>query len=398
MTAFQYRLRLPRTPLTVDDYRSRAERILPDMVWSYVEYGAEDLTTLADNRTAFDRYRLRSRVLTGNEPTGLETQVAGHTLSLPVLLAPTGILGLSHWSGELGAAQAAEKAGTLAVISTSASYSFEEISEGTRRSHFFQLYPWADLNAGRHDLTLSLMQRAQNAGFQAMFVTVDVPTHGNREAERRRGMGRPPIVTPTRAMECGLHPRWSYNFLRHRRIAQRNLVGSTGAKAAMASLDTAYTMMRPELDWSDFSWIREHWSGPVFVKGILDPDDAEEAVSRGADGIVVSNHGGRQLDGAPASLDALPAIVERVGAEVEILLDGGVRRGTDVIKALCLGATAVCIGRPYIYGIAARGPQGVEHVIELFREEMHRALTLMGVDSLRDLGADRLLPAHQVLR
>jgi isopentenyl diphosphate isomerase/L-lactate dehydrogenase-like FMN-dependent dehydrogenase len=164
----------------------------------------------------------------------------------------------------------------------------------------------------------------------------------------------------------------------------------------MTSLNTAYTMMRPELNWSDFSWMRDHWDGPLYIKGILDADDAERAVELGATG-VVSNHGGRQLDGAVATLDALPAIAARVGVRAEVLLDGGIRRGTDVIKALCLGANAVCIGRPYIYGIAARGPAGVQHVIGILREELVRAMTRMGVQSLKDLTTDLLIPAEEVV-
>jgi L-lactate dehydrogenase (cytochrome)/(S)-mandelate dehydrogenase len=395
---FQYRLRNPREPMTVADYRELARRKVPDMVWAYVDYGAEDLVTLQANRSAFDRYRLRTKVLSGNKADDLSAQVAGEPVSFPVLLGPVGLLGLAHHTGERGAAQAAERAGTLSVVSTSASYSFEEVSGATDRPHFFQLYPWADLNSGRHDLTLSLMQRAQRAGFRAMFVTVDVPTQGNRESERRRGMGKPPVITPARVLDAARRPAWWTTFLLHQRISQRNLVDGGGGRAAMRSLDKAYTMMRPELDWSDFSWMRDHWDGPLYVKGILDADDAARAVDLGADGVVVSNHGGRQLDGAVASLDALPAVVARVGERAEVLLDGGIRRGTDVVKALCLGATAVLIGRPYVYGLAARGPAGVEHVLGILHEEVRRAMVLMGVNSVKELTPDRLAPADEVLR
>jgi isopentenyl diphosphate isomerase/L-lactate dehydrogenase-like FMN-dependent dehydrogenase len=222
MPAFSYKLRNTAGPLTIEDYRRLARRALPDMVWAYVDYGAEDLATLAANRSAFGRYRLRARVLTGSQPDDLQTVVAGETVSLPVLLAPTGLVGLPHWSGERGAAQAAERAGTLSIVSTSASYTFEEVAEATQRDHFFQLYPWRDLNAGRHDLTLSPIQRAQRANYKAMVVTVDVPVPGNRESERKRGMGRPPVITPARVLDAARRLRWWTAFLRHQRISQRN--------------------------------------------------------------------------------------------------------------------------------------------------------------------------------
>lgn len=375
------------------DYRRLARRAVPDFVWAYVDYGAEDLQTLRANREAFGRYMLKTRVLTGNEGSDLSVSVAGQTISLPVLLAPTGLVGLSHWSGEVGAAQAAERSGTLSILSTVGSYSYEEVADATSRDHFFQLYPWRDLAAGRHDLTLSLIQRAQRAGYKAMFVTVDVPVLGNRESERKRGTRNPPVLTPARILNAATRPRWAAGFVRHQRISGRNLVDEVGARAAVQALNVQYTMMRPELNWDDFAWMREHWNGPLYIKGVLDPDDAEHAVSLGATGVVVSNHGGRQLDGSSAALDALPAIADRVGHHAEVLLDGGIRRGTDVIKALCLGATAVCIGRPYLYGMAARGPAGAEHILTIFREEITRSLTLMGIASIKELDRTWLLPA-----
>lgn len=397
MPAFKYKLSSKPGPITIEDYRRLAHRAVPDMVWAYVDYGAEDLHTLRANRDAFDRYMLRTRVLTGNEATDLSVTVAGQTISMPLLLAPTGLAGLSHWTGERGAAQAAERAGTLSILSTAGSYNFEEVAAATDKDHFFQLYPWADANTGRHDFTLSLIQRAQRAGYKAMFVTVDVPVHGNRESERKRGMGAPPIITPRRVLDAAIRPRWWTAFLKHGRISARNLVDAGGAKAAVSSVRRQWRLMRPELDWDDFKWMRDHWDGPLYIKGVLDAEDAEIAVDLGAQGVVVSNHGGRQLDGAVAALDALPAIAARVGSRAEVLLDGGIRRGADVVKALCLGATAVCIGRPYVYGLAAGGPEGAEHVIRIFREEISRTLTLMGVGSLKELDPSWLLPANTAL-
>jgi L-lactate dehydrogenase (cytochrome)/(S)-mandelate dehydrogenase len=386
--AFKYKLSSKLGPITVEDYRVLARRAVPDMVWAYTDYGADDLTTLQANRRAFGRYSLRARVLTGNVASDLETTVARQTVSLPVLLAPTGLVGLSHWKGELGAAQAAERAGTLSILSTASSYSLEEVATGTDKDHFFQLYP-----RGRTEITESLIRRAKEAGYQAMFITVDVQARGNRESERKRGMGNPPIITPRRVLDGAIRPKWWTAFVRHRRFSGRNLAEGFGARAAVASLTAQEQLLRPQLTWDDFKWMRDQWEGPLYIKGILDADDAEIAVDLGAQGVVVSNHGGRQLDCALASLDALPAIVARVGNRAEVLLDGGVRRGTDVIKALCLGANAVCIGRPYVYGMGARGPAGAEHIINIFREEIKTTMTLMGVRSVKELDSSWLLPA-----
>jgi isopentenyl diphosphate isomerase/L-lactate dehydrogenase-like FMN-dependent dehydrogenase len=395
--AFKYQLSNRVGPFDIEDYRRLARRRVPAMVWSYVDYGAEDLTTLAANRSAFDRYVFRRRILTGQKPNDIGVVVGGQQLDLPILLSPLGSVGLSHWTGERGVAQAAERAGTRSIVSTASTYSFEEVAEATRRDHFFQLYPWTDIEAGTHDTTLGLVGRAQRAGYQALFLTVDVASPGNRLVEKRLGMGHPPVMTPGAIWNAALRPSWCVNFLRHRRMSLRNLVEERGAKAAMDSVGRQLGMMRPELNWQDFQVIRDNWRGPMFVKGVIDADDAERAVDLGADGIVVSNHGGRQLDGDVAALDALPAVVARVGDRAEVLLEGGVRRGADVVKALCLGAKAVCIGRPYMYGLGAAGPKGVEDVIRILREETVRVMTLMGVGSLAELNPSLLLPANTVL-
>lgn len=380
-------------PITVADYRASARRKVPGMVWAFVDGGAESEQTLRDNTLAFDRWRLVPRVLTGNEGNALRTRVAGTGLSLPVFLSPTGMTGLVHWQGERAAARAAEAAGTRAVISTASSYTVEEIAEATTENHFFQLYPWTSQATGE-PLSKKFIDRARSAGYSALFVTVDVPTGGNRLAERKRGMGIPPTLTPARAVSAALRPRWAHGFLRHQRVSSRMLVDERGTRAAVASARVQQTLLRPDLVWDDFARIRDMWDGPLVIKGILAADDAERAVDLGADGVMVSNHGGRQLDGAPSSLDALPGVLERVGDRAQVLLDGGIRRGSDVVKALALGATAVGIGRPYVYGLAARGQEGVEHVLEILREEIVRTLTLMGVAGVADLDRSHLAPSE----
>jgi isopentenyl diphosphate isomerase/L-lactate dehydrogenase-like FMN-dependent dehydrogenase len=332
---------------------------------------------------------LRQRVLTGVEEPRLAAEVGGVPLSMPILLAPTGLSGLAHASGEPALARAAERAGTRAVVSTAASYSIEEVATATGERHFFQLYPGP---AGT-DLTERFIDRAREAGYAGLMVTVDTPAIGNRDAERRAGMGATPVLTPAAVLDAALRPAWTLGYLREGRIVARNFVEATGARAGVEAVKKHQKVVRPDMVWDDLARMREHWDGAFMVKGILDADDAEMAVALGADALVVSNHGGRQLDGAQATLDALPAIANRVGDRITVILDGGVRRGTDVVKALALGADAVMIGRPALYGLATTGQSGVEGVLEILRAELATTLTLMGVAAVGELDRGCLLPA-----
>ena len=387
VSGFDFRLKPAQRHITVEDYRRAARKKLPDFVWAYLDGGAEDLVTLRENRTGFSAWSLRSRVLTGKGTPDLATMVAGSEISLPVMIAPTGYTGLAHWQGELAAVRAAEAAGTRMVASTVSSWSMEEIAGAATRDHGFQLYP------REGDLAARLLHRAWAAGFRTLFLTVDVPTVGLREGEARMGMSMPPSMTPIRALNIARHPRWAYRALRHKRMSGRNLVSGGTMRDAVESLSIqTRELVQSTLNWDDFAWMRDQWKGRLFIKGVLDPADAVKAVELGADGLVVSNHGGRQLDYAIASISALPAVVEAVGGRAEIILDSGVRRGTDVIKALALGAKAVLIGRPYIYGLAVEGQLGIERILEIFRSEMERALILMGVGSVRELDSTWLIP------
>ncbi len=387
MTAISYRLLGSHAPLTVEDYRRAARRALPPMAWAYVEGGAEDELTLQRNVDAFRRWGLRQRVLTGVGEPDLSVTVAGVPLSLPVVLAPTGLTGFSHWRGELGAAQAAERCRTRSIVSNAATYSLQEIGAGTSEHHWFQLYPWGN-NRGH---MREMLRRAEAAGFHALFVTVDVPIYGRRETELRRGMGIPPVLTPRRVLECATRPRWAYRLVRHKRFTLRNLVEEVGAAAAVQSVQLQTAYLYPDMSWDDLDWVRSQWHGPVFVKGVMDPEDAEIAVSLGVDGIVVSNHGGRQLESGVGTLDVLPEVVDAVDGRAEVLVDGGIRRGTDIVKALSLGARAVLIGRPFVYGLAAGGADGAAGVIEILRAELHRTLILMGCKSVQELDRSWLL-------
>lgn len=388
---FDYKLRAPERLISVEDYQRAARKRLPQMVQKYVDGGADGLVSLGDNREAFSRWSLKTHTLTGHEQRDLSTTVAGIPLDLPVLLAPTGFAGLSYWKGDIAATRAAERHGTRYAVSTVSSWSIEEIADASSVDHIFQLYPQSG------DLARSLMSRAWNAGHRVLFVTVDCPVKGNREGERKAGMGIPPVLTPRRLLNIARHPRWAYDVLAHQRVGGRSLVDTGGVTAALESIEIqSRELMQTTLDWDDLAWMREQWQGPLFIKGILDPEDAERAVSLGVDGIVVSNHGGRQLDFARPTLEALPEIAAAVGDRTEILLDSGVRRGTDVIKALALGARAVLIGRPYLYGMAVDGEAGVSHVLDIFEDEIDRAMALMGVASVQDLDPSWLTPRKAV--
>lgn len=378
--------------LSVDDYRRAARRALPPMAWAYLEGGAEDERTLQRNVDAFRAWGLKQRVLTGVAEPDLRVEVAGTTLSLPIALAPTGFTGFSHWHGELGAAQAAERCGTRAVISNAATYSLQEIADATAERHWFQLYPWGNNRAHMREM----LARAEAGGYRALFVTVDVPVIGGRETEQRHGMTLPPVLTPRRVLECAAKPRWAYRLARHRRFTLRNLVEEEGMRAAVESVRRQQSYFYPEMTWADLDWVRSQWDGPLYVKGVMDPEDAEQAVALGADGLVVSNHGGRQLESGVGTLDVLPQIAEAVGGRTQLLLDGGIRRGTDVVKALALGARAVLLGRAYVYGLAVAGSAGVEAVLELLRTELRRSLQLMGCPSVSELDRDRLLRVPSV--
>jgi L-lactate dehydrogenase (cytochrome)/(S)-mandelate dehydrogenase len=390
MGGIRFRLRDDRRPASVPDFERAAQRRLPRMVWAFIASGAEDLRTFDDNRAAFARWSLRQRVLTGSSPSDASVRIGGELLELPVLLAPTGLVGLTHHSGEPGAAIGAEGAGTIAVVPMGATYTPEEVGAATTRQHAFQLYPWRRIGDDPHRLIDETLDRVAAAGYRMLFLTVDMPTAGNREVERRHGLGLNPVLTPARLLDAARHPRWSWGLVRHGRVGARLLVDRRGLRPELRSVDELYQLTFADFTWKDVVRIRQRWNGPMFIKGILDAEDAAQAVDLGADGIVVSNHGGRQLDGSVASLDALPAIAARIDGRASVLLDSGVRRGSDIVKARCLGADAVLVGRPYLFALATGGPPAVTTMLNNLREEYLRTLTLMGVDDHHELGAQHL--------
>jgi L-lactate dehydrogenase (cytochrome)/(S)-mandelate dehydrogenase len=397
----RFRLRHGVAPVSIEEWRQIARRKLPGMSLSYLEGGADDLLTVEENISAYKRWRLRALQLTGVSNPDLSATIAGTPVSIPVACAPTGAAGLSHYSADLAVARAAEKAGTRLCLSGAGSYKIEEVAEATDQNHWFQLYPFST-----PERVAELIARAKASGYTALFVTVDVPTLGNREGERRWHMQPPWTVTPSRALHLMKHWRWVRDALTHKRIGGAHFLESdvglpqssgvmAGVAEAMKSQENMQRqMMQADLSWNDIKWFRDQWQGPMYIKGILDPDDAARAVDEiGCQGVVVSNHGGRQLERCLASVDALGPIVDRVGDRAEVYLDGGIRRGTDVITALALGAKGVFIGRPYLYGLAAAGEQGVGAVLEILREEIKRALILMGCPSVAALDRSWLIRA-----
>ena len=385
-----FSLGLRRQPIGVGGYRDRARAVLPAMAWSYLDGGADDHVTLDANVAAFRRWRLRQQVLRGITRPDLSTEMAGTPVGLPLALAPVGLTGFFRWNADIAAARAAERAGTRLILSTGSSWSLEEVADATEQNHWFQLYPYGDrAKVG------ALLDRARAAGYTALFVTVDVQTRGNREGERRTGMGVPLRMTPRALADFAVHPRWSWNLLRHGRAAAIHYkeIGGNGVSAAAQSVHVQDRYMQADLNWEDLAWMREHWQGRLYVKGVLQPDDAVRCVdAMGADGVVVSNHGGRQLDRGAATLEALPAIVAALSGRGDVYLDGGVRRGTDVITALALGAKGVMIGRPYAYGAAAAGEAGVADILATFTDDIRRALILMGCPSVAALDRSWIMP------
>jgi L-lactate dehydrogenase (cytochrome) len=372
---------MPRS-VSLADYRRQARRRLPQFVFDFVDGGAGDETTLRANEDAFARVPLRTRTGVDVASRTTSTTVLDNSVSLPVLLAPTGLQRLVHRHADVEAARGAARAGTVYVASSASAFSIEEVTRGAGHSHvWFQLYAWRD-----RDVADRVIGRAADAGCSTLVVTVDVPVVGLRDRDLRNGMSIPPRITARNVFEGARHPRWTRHLLTGPPITFKNFEGLVPASRGMALMQYANEKLtNPATTWVELERMRRSWPGRFVVKGVLTAADARSALDIGADGVVVSNHGGRQLDGVPASLTALPAVVEAVGRDMEVLLDGGVRRGIDVLRALALGARAVMIGRPYWWGLAVDGERGVAAVLETLRRELDLALALTGVPRVQDV-------------
>lgn len=386
-------------PYNVATWRQAAKRRLPRHVFDYVDGAAEDEVTMRANSSGFRRVCLNPRVPMTDDAIRLGTRICGQELTMPVILAPIGNMGMVHHSGDLAAATVAADLGLIMVMSANSSYGIEEIGSALERKPWYQIYPWID-----RAFYGGLIDRAAAAGYQGLVFTVDSAVLGNRERDVANSFqpSGAPLLTVRSAIEALCHPRWTWDVLRHRRViisafrrsAGKPSIASLAIEARRAAEQVSRTMMVPT--WDELEWIRSRWSGPLAVKGIMNADDAKRATSIGCEVVFVSNHGGRQLDGVLGAIDALPAIVEAVGGDAEIVLDGGIRRGSDIVKAMCLGANAVSVGRPWVYGLASKGPKGAEEVLQGLRKEVVTAMRLLGAPDITRLDTSWLSPAVRV--
>jgi isopentenyl diphosphate isomerase/L-lactate dehydrogenase-like FMN-dependent dehydrogenase len=365
-------------PINVADYCDKAQRRLPRFVWDSIEGGAGDEITLRRNRTAFSDYVLRPRPLVDVSRRDQTTTVLGTTISLPVILGPVGAGRLVHHDAERIAARAAADAGTIYCLS-SVARAPEELAGTANGPMWFQLY----IRSAREH-TERLVRRALAANYKVLCVTVDGAVSGIRERDIRNYM-KPPVEPRARFLIQGAaHPAWAANFVDARRLLA--LRGANGpAQTSLRDVEDEITSVFHPVTWDDLAWLRDLWPGPLIVKGIMRGEECARLIGLGVDGIVVSNHGGRQLDGVSATIEALPEVAAAVGGKVEVYLDGGIRRGSDVVKALALGAKAVLIGRPYIYGLAVRGQHGAEDVLRILRHETDNTMALLGCSSVANI-------------
>ncbi|MEM9533389.1 MAG: alpha-hydroxy acid oxidase [Pseudomonadota bacterium] len=370
-----------------EDFRRLARRRLPSPLYHYIDGGADDETTLRRNTDAFEEVDLVPNVLAGVSNVDLTTQVLGQTLKVPFFFSPTAMQRLFHHDGEFAIARAAEQLGTLFGVSTIGTRSIEELGSGYAGPKLFQIYIHRD-----PELNQDLVQRCRAAGFSALALTVDTVVAGNRERDFHTGMTTPPRLTLKSLASFATHPGWTFNYLLREKFDLPNVSRyiSAGSGVAASVMEYIDSQMKPDISWDDAAELVQQWDGPFAIKGIMSVADARRAVDIGASAIMVSNHGGRQLDGSRSPFDQLPAIADAVGGEIEIILDGGVRRGTHVLKAIAAGATAVSGGRFYLYPLAAGGAPAVLRAAELLKEEVTRNMMLMGVDRLSKLNPEML--------
>lgn len=376
-------------PGNIAEFRAEARRRLPGPLFHYADGGAEDERTLARNTAAFNDWLFDPSTLVDVSRLDLSGTLLGRATALPVLLAPTGMSRLFHIGKELAAARAAARAGIFYGLSTLATSSVEEVAAVGDGPKLFQIYIFKD-----RGLTSEFVARCKDARYDALCLTVDTPMAGNRERDRRTGMTMPPRFGLRSLLSFVTHPAWALDYLRDPNFGLANVAHRADAPAggAMGLINYVNSQFDRSVTWEDAAWLAREWSGPFVIKGILSAADAVRAKEVGASAIMISNHGGRQLDDVAAPVELIETIRAAVGEGIEIIVDGGVRRGSDVVKALCLGANACSIGRPYVYGLAADGERGVSSVIDILGTEIARTMTLLGRPSLSALTRDALLP------
>jgi L-lactate dehydrogenase (cytochrome) len=371
----------------VDDFQHLAQKRIPRMFYDYVDGGSWSEQTYRENRADYERVHLRQRVGINIADRTTRAMMVGQPVSMPVAIAPTGLTGMVHADGEIRAARAAERFGVPFTLSTVSICSLEDVADHVEKPFWFQLYVMRD-----RSFVERLIDRAAAVQCSALVVTLDLPLSSQRHKDIRNGLSSPPRPTLRNLANLVSKPRWCLQMLKTRRYGFGNLMGHVENLEKLDGLarwtDSQYD---PALSWNDVRWIRDRWKGKLILKGVMDPDDADLAVGCGADAIVVSNHGGRQLDGAVSSISALPAVVAAVGRRIEVHVDGGIRSGQDVFRALALGARSTYIGRSMLYGLGAAGERGVARVLEIVHTELQKTMGLCGVVSVDDIGRDNLV-------
>jgi L-lactate dehydrogenase (cytochrome) len=370
--------------LEISDLKAIAKRRVPKMFFDYADSGAWTEGTYRANEEDFRKVKLRQRVLVDMTNRSLESTMIGQTVSMPVALAPTGLTGMQHADGEMLAAKAAEEFGVPFTLSTMSICSIEDVASVTSKPFWFQLYVMRD-----REFVKNLIDRAKAAKCSALVLTLDLQILGQRHKDLRNGLSAPPKFTPKHIWQMATRPLWCLQMLKTQRRSFGNIVGHAKNVSDLSSLSSwTAEQFDPQLSWENVEEIRKMWGGPLILKGILDVEDARMAARTGADAIIVSNHGGRQLDGAPSSISMLPKIVDAVGHQIEVHVDGGIRSGQDVLKAVALGAKGTYIGRPFLYGLGAGGKAGVTTALDIIRKELDITMALCGKRDIRDINRD----------
>ena len=370
------------------DFRKLAKKKLPSPIFHYIDGGSDDETTMNRNTAAFNDYDLIPNVLRGVEKVDLSTTVLGEKIDFPLFPSATAMHRLYHHQGERASARAVEKMGTIFGTSTMGTVSIEEIGQINKGPKSFQLYIHKD-----RGLTDNLIERCKKAGFTSLCLTVDTVVAGNRERDRRTGFTTPPKLTLGSLLSFALHPIWTINHLTHEKFKLANIIHMTekGSNIEKSIIDYIDEQFDPAMNWEDAKYCVKKWNGPFALKGVMSVEDAKKAIDIGCTAVIISNHGGRQLDGSRAPFDQLAEIVDAVGNKIEVILDGGVRRGTHVLKALSLGAKACSFGKGYLFALAAGGQKGVEKILENMKTEINRDMKLMGCKNLNELNSSKII-------
>jgi L-lactate dehydrogenase (cytochrome) len=373
---------------TIEELRQLAKKRIPRMFYDYADSGSWTESTYRANQADFARIKLRQRVAVSMEPRSTATKMIGVAVKMPVAIAPTGMTGMQHADGEILGAKAAEKFGIPFTLSTMSICSIEDIVANTTAPFWFQLYVMRD-----REFVGRLIDRARAAKCGALVLTLDLQILAQRHKDLKNGLSAPPRLTLPNILDMMRKPRWSLAMLGTRRRTFGNIVGHVKGVDDLGSLsEWTGRQFDPQLNWGDVEWVKKRWGGKLILKGIQDVEDAKLAVASGADALIVSNHGGRQLDGAQSSIDSLPAIVDAVGSQIEVFMDGGVRSGQDVLKAIALGARGTFIGRAFLYGLGAMGEAGVTKALEIIHKELDMTMALCGRTSIQSVDRSILLP------